>query len=55
MKILKAILEEIIATTVHTTSNPQIVNISTQALSNNSQGFSPVCFLNAVEKCEMEE
>ena len=23
--------------------------------SNNSQGFSPVCFLNAVEKCEMEE
>ena len=21
----------------------------------NSQGFKPVCFLNAVEKCEMEE
>lgn len=23
--------------------------------SNNSQGFKPVCFLNAVEKCEIEE
>jgi hypothetical protein len=22
---------------------------------NNSQGFKPVCFLNAAEKCEMEE
>jgi hypothetical protein len=24
-------------------------------LNNNSQGFSPVCFLNAVEKCDIEE
>jgi hypothetical protein len=24
-------------------------------LNSNSQGFSPVCFLNAVEKCDMEE
>jgi hypothetical protein len=24
-------------------------------LNNNSHGFSPVCFLKAVEKCEIEE
>jgi hypothetical protein len=31
------------------------VRVETEAYRSNSQGFNPVCFLKAVEKCEMDE